>query len=299
MEQKGEYFMNLCLQWIDKGLDALKQLPDLTVVWYHGLTDLAAISKGQHCILVTVFLLVVFIISCVYSKRHTKATSSVKNRNESPIKLNWNVFDLAKTAYEEGHTEAVIRLVEKYAYDVNYVMPSSGLSLFLCSCLSGDGKLIRYMLSKGADLQIRTREGDSPIYLATFGILNSPNVSLDVLKDLVNAGSCVNTQNLNGYTPLHRAAARGNKDVIRCLLKLGADLYLHTKVGIYPMDSAINAGHLDAAELLKIKLDNPHVWEVVDPHTPPRIKLGLQSPIRKHLIESIHPRRPFHNVMTF
>lgn len=43
-------------------------------------------------------------------------------------------------------------------------------------------------LLTGADLQIKTREGDSPIYLATFGILNSPNVSLDVLKDLVKAG---------------------------------------------------------------------------------------------------------------
>ena len=40
-----------------------------------------------------------------------------------------------QTAYEEGHTEAVIRLVEKYGYDVNYVMPSSGLSLFLV-CLN-------------------------------------------------------------------------------------------------------------------------------------------------------------------
>jgi hypothetical protein len=65
------------------------------------------------------------------------------------------------------------------------------------------------------------------------------------------------------------------------------------------MSIIYTVGHLDAAELLKIKLDNPHVWEVVDPHTPPRIKLGLQSPIRKHLIESTHRRRPFHNVMTF
>jgi hypothetical protein len=53
------------------------------------------------------------------------------------------------------------------------------------------------------------------------------------------------------------------------------------------MSIIYTVGHLDAAELLKIELDNPHVWEVVDPHTPPRIKLGLQSPIRKHLIESI------------
>jgi hypothetical protein len=51
---------------------ALKQLPDLTVVWHHELTDLSAISKGQHCILVSVFLLVVFIITCVRCKKCAK-----------------------------------------------------------------------------------------------------------------------------------------------------------------------------------------------------------------------------------
>lgn len=35
------------------------------------------------------------------------------------------------------------------------------------------------------------------------------------------SGCCVNTQNIKGYTPLHRAAAKGNTDVIRHLLKLG------------------------------------------------------------------------------
>lgn len=48
----------------------------------------------------------------------------------------------------------------------------------------------------------------------------------------------------------------------------------------------ILTGNLDAADLLKINLPNPHVWDVVEPHTPPHIKLGLQSPQRKHLIES-------------
>lgn len=36
-----------------------------------------------------------------------------------------------QTAYEAGHSEAVMKLVEKYDYEVNFLMPSSGLSLFL------------------------------------------------------------------------------------------------------------------------------------------------------------------------
>ncbi|CAC5391732.1 unnamed protein product [Mytilus coruscus] len=179
---------------------------------------------------------------CLFNQRISRQRKKKKEVELNPIKLNWNVFDLAKSAYEPGHTEAVIALVEKYGYDVNYVMPSSGLSLFLCSCLSGDRKLIKYMISKGAEMHIHTKDGDSPIYLSTFGILNSTYVDPDVLTDLSQAGCCVNTQNIKGYTPLHRAAAKGNTDVIRYLLKLGADRYLPTKSGIYPIDSAINAG---------------------------------------------------------
>lgn len=49
-------------------------------------------------------------------------------------------------------------------------------------------------------------------------------------------------------------------------------------------------GHMEAAELLKVEVRNPHVWDVVDPHTPPRIQLGLQSPPRRHLLESTRKR---------
>ena len=48
-------------------------------------------------------------------------------------------------------------------------------------------------------------------------------------------------------------------------------------------------GHVEAAKLLKIKLDNPYLWDIVEPHTPPAIRLGLQSPLKKHLLESTRP----------
>ena len=33
--------------------------------------------------------------------------------------------------YEPGHTEAVLNIVEKLHYDVNSVIPSNGLTLFM------------------------------------------------------------------------------------------------------------------------------------------------------------------------
>ncbi|XP_062570233.1 poly [ADP-ribose] polymerase tankyrase-2-like [Saccostrea cucullata] len=209
----------------------------------------------------------------------------------------WSVFDLAKTAYEPGHTEAVVKLVEQYGYDVNYVMPTNGLSLFLCACLSGRRNLILYMLERGANVNVTTSSGDTSLYLATYGVLNSPQKELEILSDLIQSGCDVNKQNQKGYTPLHRAASKGNIPVIKTLLKHGADPYLCSKSGIYPIDSAITAGHVEAAELLKINVKNPHVWDVVDPHTPPRIQLGLQSPPRRHLMESSR-KRSLHKVIT-
>ena len=41
------------------------------------------------------------------------------------------VINIFQTAYEPGHTEAVINIVEKLHYDVNSAIPSNGLTLFL------------------------------------------------------------------------------------------------------------------------------------------------------------------------
>ncbi|KAL3831623.1 hypothetical protein ACJMK2_023356 [Sinanodonta woodiana] len=244
---------------------------------WNGLVDLL-----MYC---SIPVLALFFIPFYISKKGRS-----KMARDEKIASDYSIFDLAKTAYEPGHTEAVMHLVEKLHYDVNFAMPSNGLTLFLCSCLSGKRDLINFLLKKGADATLTTKEGDSALYLATFGVLNSPRPDTRVLEDLIKAGCCINTSNLRGYTPLHRAASKGDLSVIRTLLRYGADPYIASASGVYPIDSAINAGNLEAAELLKINIVNPHVWDLVDPHTPSRIKLGLQSPLRKHLLESSKPK---------
>nr|AIE16097.1 sex determining protein Fem-1 like protein [Pinctada margaritifera] len=262
-----------------------KDVPKEYVLW----RDHDTVSFTAFAVILSISFFTLLIGTC---SRHQKSISDFKKSTftDRDIKRSLNIFDLAKTAYEPGHKQLVIRLLEKYHYDVNYKMPSSGLTLFLCACLSSDKALITYMLKKGADVTLRTRNGDSPLYLATYGIVNSRQPDLSLITELVKAGCGVNTQNFSGYTPLHRAASKGDVRVIKALLKLGADPYLCSKSGIYPIDSALNAGHHEAVELLQIKVKNDHVWEVVDPHTPPRIALGLQSPSRRHLLESARPR---------
>lgn len=254
-------------------------------------TDVLWIQLG-----VPVAMSFIFIMFLLLRKGESTRYSPVKN---IPDVSSCSVFDLAKTAYQPGHTEAIKMLVDQFGYDVNYIIPSTGLSLFLCTCLSGERAAILYMLKKGADINITSRDGDPPLYLATFGILNSAAPEVAVLTDLIEAGCDVNKGNFNGYTPLHRAANKGNIAVIKCLLAYGADPYQASKTGVLPIGNAINSGNLQAAEYLDIHVHNPHVWEVVDPHTPPRIQLGLQSPRRKHLIESSRPNRSLSSTLVF
>ncbi|XP_045169176.2 ankyrin-3-like isoform X2 [Mercenaria mercenaria] len=252
-------------------------------------TGVPFLSKGNTLIILVVSILLFKSIFGKTRKEKIKRTDNSGNRITKPsddLSTNWSVFDLAKTAYEPGHAQAAINVIEKLHYDVNSVIPSNGLTLFLCACLSGQKGLIKYMLVKGADVTRRTKAGDTALYLATFGILSTSEPDVTVLEELIQSGCDVNSANLAGYTPLHRAAGHGNLNVIQTLLKHGADPYQASCTGIYPIDSAINAGNLHAADLLKINLPNPYVWDVVEPHTPPHIKLGLQSPQRKHLIES-------------
>ncbi|XP_070566497.1 E3 ubiquitin-protein ligase mib1-like isoform X2 [Ptychodera flava] len=202
-----------------------------------------------------------------------------------------DVFDIAKTAYEPGHMKSVMSIVDKYHLDVNRAIPSSGMTLFLCACVSGQRGLVNFMLDRGADVQSKTMQGDSALYLATFAISNSARLDITLLELLIKAGCDVNAQNLRGNTSLHQAAMKGNPILIRTLLEYGADPYIKNCLQIYPFDCAINSGHVRAAQLLEIKVNNQYVWDVVDPYTPSRIALGLRSAYKHHLVESTIPRK--------
>ncbi|KAL8582900.1 hypothetical protein ACOMHN_043493 [Nucella lapillus] len=90
----------------------------------------------------------------------------------------------------------------------------------------------------------------------------------ELIKYMIDMGCGVNQRNKRGYTPLHRAASRGNIQIIQFLLR---------------------QGHMEAARILKLQFPNSHVWDVVDPHTPPHIKMGFQSPQRKAVFTSRPP----------
>lgn len=238
-------------------------------------------------------LVLMAIILCIF-KLLRKTRKERQVQPASNIMTHLRLFKMIKNAHEPGSTADIVSLIEKYNIDINskHSKSDSGLTLFLCACLSGNSSLISYMLRKGADVNSCTACKDSALHLASFRC-TTQNVTdgLSIITLLFEAGCNINSRNWLGNTPLSIAASSGNCDLVRHLLALGGDKCICNNDGIYAMDFATNAGHLDAANLLALPVSNQHVWDTVEPHTPPRVKLGLQSPCKKHLVYSSFRRK--------
>ena len=60
----------------------------------------------------------------------------------------------------------------------------------------------------------------------------------------------INIQDILGRTPLHQAAAKGNLEIIECLIRFGADINAKTISGETPLMKAIAFYQTEAAKLL-------------------------------------------------
>ena len=96
-----------------------------------------------------------------------------------------------------------------------------------------------------SDINQTRSDNDALIHLAaSYG-------GRDEIALLVASGARVNAVGGEGYTPLHWAAVEGRLDVINTLLDLGADPRIKNEFGSTALDKAENAGHKEAAHLLR------------------------------------------------
>lgn len=99
-------------------------------------------------------------------------------------------------------------------------------------------------LRAGVDPNKVNNEGDTPIYLA------SVHGRVDVVRELVKHGADPNELR-NISPPLIVAAMMGHVDVVRALVELGADIDKSSSDGIVtPLIVAAKMGHTDVARAL-------------------------------------------------
>jgi ankyrin repeat protein len=185
-------------------------------------------------------------------------------------------LDLMKALIAKG-ANVNQRLVRKLWFRPNthntQWINSAGATPFWRAAESSDVDAMRVLIASGADPEIATLDGDSPLIVAT-GIgwaagqsQNAPGKWMETIKFLVEGlQTDVNAHDFSDYTPLHGAAFRGDNEMVQYLVDHGAapSLAVKSNRGQAPSDMAngpiVNADlpieHPDTVALL-VKLGSP------------------------------------------
>jgi ankyrin repeat protein len=121
----------------------------------------------------------------------------------------------------------------------------TGQTPFLTAALAGDTTVMQMLLEHGADPNIPTYHGTTPL-MAAAGInwvvsqtyTEGPEQLLEAVKLCYELGMDVNAVNSMGLTAVFGAANRGSDDIIRFLVDKGARLDIADNEGRTPLDWA-------------------------------------------------------------
>ncbi len=123
---------------------------------------------------------------------------------------------------------------------------SDGFSALGLACYFGNEEIARYLVLKGAEVNLPSNNNFSvfPLHSATAG--NFTNIARMLLEN----NAVPNVVQQSGITPLHSAAQNGNIEMIIMLLEKGADVNLRMEGGKLPSDLAKEKGFMEIAEIL-------------------------------------------------
>lgn len=106
-------------------------------------------------------------------------------------------------------------------------------------------KIVKYLISKGADKSATDYKGNNALHLAAYGGRNK------MVQTLLELGFSVNEQNKAGATPLIIAAASGSLETVKLLISKGADINHTTKENATALDIAKQYEHKEIADYLE------------------------------------------------
>ena len=154
-------------------------------------------------------------------------------------------------------------VVESRTVSVNQAMPAMGyesMPMIALAARNGAVNTLKYLISAGANVNVRTPDGDTPLMLAAYfsdegggGTRGSTQKYEQAVRMLVEAGAELENWG-NLYTPLGYAAYRGRDDTVRYLLGRGARVNADAEGRVInvntPLIMAVMQGHQTTARHL-------------------------------------------------
>ena len=119
------------------------------------------------------------------------------------------------------------------------------LSIYLAA-MTGDIKAVKQHLAVGTDVNTKDNfTGYTPLHRA------ASNGLKEIVELLLAKGADVNAKNDGGFTPLHYAASRRDKEIAELLIAKDADVNAKMEDGDTPLDWAIEINRTEIADFLR------------------------------------------------
>ena len=174
-----------------------------------------------------------------------------KEERKSIVSCKYNGATSLIMACRNGHFEVV-------EYVVEYCMASleqTGLVNFegeniegapplWCASAAGHIKIVKYLVSKGANVNSTTKSNSTALRAACF------DGHLDIVKFLVDSGADIEIANRHGHTCLMIACYKGHWAIAKYLINKGADLNRKSVKGNTALHDCAECGSLEIMKLL-------------------------------------------------
>ncbi len=129
---------------------------------------------------------------------------------------------------------------------------ADGFTALHLSAYYGQPTTVRVLLERGADVAVTSR---NPMTLTPLHSA-AANGNREICELLLDHGAEVNARQHGGWTPLFSAAARGDAELVQFFLDHGADHALTQAEGKTPCDVAAERGHSRVVHLLSAIEEN-------------------------------------------
>lgn len=138
-----------------------------------------------------------------------------------------------------------VRALLDHGAQINAVDNNSSTALFDALDCTYALEMVEYLLSCGADANIQNNAKKTPLHAA------AEKSNKQIMRRLIPETKDINHADITGWTPLHIAAKYNKMDIAEELLSFGANANKASNNGYTPLKTAVSSGiNMDLIELL-------------------------------------------------